>query len=94
MHPGLENEKTSELTEEQIVKKIVEISKRIGMAQTTGRTEVVHQLQLLLDHYRFAQQEKLQYELQKIIDDDPKLGRKVIDIDWPDPADTDDTDEK
>lgn len=86
MHPGLEHEKASELTEEQIMQKIVEINKRIGAAHQTGRTEVIHQLQLLLEHYEGLRQDKLQQELQQMIDEDPKLGRKVIDIDWPDPA--------
>ena len=94
MHPGLEHEKASELTEEQIVKKITEIQKRIGMAQTTGRTEAVFQLQLLLDHYQDIMKEKLMMELQDLIDADPKLGRKVIDIDWPDPADEDEDTDK
>ena len=92
MHPGLEHEKASELNEEQIIKKITEINKRIGMANTTGRTEVIFQLQALLDHYQFILNEKLMMELQDIIDADPKLGRTVIDIEWPDPAEDDDKD--
>lgn len=92
MHPGLEHEKTSEMTEEELVKKTTEINKRIGMAQLSGRTEVVFQLQLLLEHYQTALNEKLMMELQSIIDDDPKLGRKVIDIDWPDPAEDEEDD--
>lgn len=92
MHPGLEHEKASELTEEQVVKKLVEIQKRMGMAHTTGRTEVIFQLQILLDHYQDILREKQMMELQALIDADPKLGRKVIDIDWPDPAEEEDKD--
>ena len=94
MHPGLEHEKASELNEEQITKKITAIQKRMGMAQTTGRTEAMFQLQALLDHYQEMLHEKLLIELQAILDDDPKLGRTVIDIDWPDPADEDDDPDK
>ena len=94
MHPGLEHEKASDLNEEQIVDKITEIQKRIGMAHTTGRTKVVFQLQALLEHYQSMLKEKLFMELQSMIDADPKLGRKVIDIDWPDPADDDEEDKK
>lgn len=93
MHPGLEYEKASDLNEEQVIRKITEIMKRMGMAQTTGRTEVIYQLQLLLDHYQDMLNEKRLIELQTILDADPKLGRKVIDIDWPDPADDDDDDD-
>ncbi len=94
MHPGLEHEKASELNEEQITKKITEIQKRIGMANMTGRTEVIFQLQALLNHYQEILNEKMLLELQAILDADPKLGRKVIDIDWPDPADEDDDPDK
>jgi len=66
----------------------------MGMVQTTGRTEAMFQLQALLDHYQDMLKEKLLLELQAILDADPKLGRKVIDIDWPDPADEDDDTDK
>ena len=90
MHPGLEHEKTSEMTEEELVKKTTEINKRMGMAYQSGRTEVVRQLQLLLEHYQDALNEKMMMQLQSILDADPKFGRKVIDIDWPDPAEDED----
>jgi len=85
MHPGLEKEKISELSEEDVVHKITDLQRRMGIAYQTGRTESVHQLQLLLDHYQEELHERVMKEQQKMIDDDPKLGRTVIDIDWPDP---------
>ena len=85
MHPGLETEKASELTEENLLEKISEIQKRMGIAYMTGRTDSIYQLQLLLDHYRAILQEKLIEEQNKMIEEDPNWGRKVIDIDWPDP---------
>ena len=91
MHPGLEKEKLSELTEEQLVEKIVELNKRIGIAHQLGRTDVIPQLELLVEHYEQVRNEKLQKELQEMIDADPKLGRTVINIDWPDPAEEEET---
>ena len=37
-----------------------------------------------------SRHEKVEAEMQKIIDADPKLGRKVINIDWPDPNEEND----
>lgn len=85
MHPGLEKEKLSELSEDDIVHKITDLQRRMGIAYQTGRTEVVAQLQLLIDHYQDALNERILEEQQKLIDADPKWGRTVIDIDWPDP---------
>ena len=93
MYPGLENEKVSELTEEDCHNKISEIQKRIGIAYQLGRTDAIPQLNSLIIHYENILNDKMQEQLQEIIDNDPKLGRTVIDIDWPDPADKDDTDE-
>ena len=90
MHPGLENEIISDLSEEDIIRKITELQKRMGIAHTTGRVEVINQLQLLIDHYQSILYERMLEEQQKIIDADPKLGRKVIDIDWPDPNEEED----
>lgn len=84
-YPGLEGEKVSEMSEEDILNKINELNIRLAIAYNMGSTDAVFQLQGLLDHYNEALQEKVEAEMQKIIDDDPKLGRKVIDIDWPDP---------
>lgn len=92
IHPGLETEKASELTEEDCFNKIAELNKRIGIAYQLGRTSALPQLRLLLEHYQTIANEKVEAELQEIIDADPKLGRTVINIDWPDPADNDDDD--
>ena len=86
IHPGLDTEKVSELSIEDCHKKLTEINKRIGIAHQLGRTSSLPQLLLLRDHYQFIIKEKLEEETQELIDKDPKLGRKVIDIDWPDPA--------
>ncbi len=88
-YPGLEGEKVSEMSEEDILLKISELNKRLSIAHDMGGTDAVFQLQGLLDHYNEAIYEKVQAEMQKIIDEDPKLGRKVINIEWPDPSDDD-----
>ena len=93
IHPGLEHEKASELTEEDCYKKISEINIRIGIVNSLNRTDCLPQLRLLLEHYQTILVDKMDARLQEIIDNDPKLGRTVIDIDWPDPADDKD-DEK
>lgn len=90
--PGLENEKTEDLTEEDIAIKISELNIRIGIAYQTGRTEAIQQLRNLVDHYQNIMHEKLLKEQQELLDADPKLGRTVINIDWPDPAEKDDKD--
>lgn len=94
MHPGLENEKASELTEGDCYKKITELNKRIGIAYQLGRTDALPQLRSLIEHYQAIIKDKVDAEIQELIDADPKLGRTVIDIDWPDPAEKDDDDEK
>lgn len=93
IHPGLEHEKASELTEEQCHKKISEINIRIGIAHQLGRTDALPQLRSLVEHYQAILKDKMDAELQEMIDNDPKLGRTVIDIDWPDPADEKDDEE-
>ena len=85
MHPFLEKEQVSKLSDDEIFQKISEIQKRMGIAHQTGRTDSLYQLQLLLEHYQSILNERLMEEQQKIIDSDPKLSRTVIDIDWPDP---------
>lgn len=89
-YPGLEGQKIDDLSEEDIAIKISEIQKRIGIAYQLGRTDAVPQLNALAAHYQAILQEKFQREEQEMIDADPKLGRTVIDIDWPDPAEEDD----
>lgn len=84
-YPGLEGEKVSEMSEEDILGKINELNIRLAIAYNMGSTDAVFQLQGLLDHYSEAIREKVEAEMQKIIDEDPKLGRKVINIEWPDP---------
>ncbi len=93
IHPGLEHEKASELTEEACHKKISEINIRIGIAHQLGRTDALPQLRSLIEHYQAILKDKMDAELQEMIDNDPKLGRTVIDIDWPDPADEKDDEE-
>ena len=93
IHPGLEKEKSSELTIEDCHKKLTELNKRIGFAYKTGRVEVINQLNILIDHYQNIINEKLDKEAQEMINKDPKLGRTVIDIDWPDPAEEEDDEE-
>ena len=90
IHPGLEHEKASELTIEQCHKKLTELNKRIGIAYKIGRTDALPQLRLLVEHYTLIIKDKRDAEIQELIDNDPKLGRTVIDIDWPDPADEED----
>ena len=89
-YPGLEGEKVSEMSEEDILKKINELNIRLAIAYNMGTSDAVFQLQGLLDHYNRALHEKVEAEMQKIIDADPKLGRKVINIDWPDPNEEND----
>lgn len=91
-YPGLEGQKVDDLSEEDISIKISELNKRIGIAYQLGRTDAIPQLNGLIGHYQAILQEKYQREEQELIDADPKLGRTVIDIDWPDPADEEDTD--
>lgn len=93
MYPGLENEKASELTEEDCHNKISDLRVRMGIAHELGRTDAIPQLEMLIEHYEIIINDKMQAEMQVIIDNDPKLGRTVIDIDWPDPADEEDSDE-
>ena len=93
IYPGLETEKASELTEEDCHKKISEINIRIGIAHRLGRTDALPQLRLLMEHYQSILKDKIDTQMQEIIDNDPKLGRTVIDIDWPDPADDKDNEE-
>lgn len=93
VHPGLEKEKAFELSEEECHKKISELNMRMGIAHKLGRTDALPQLRLLVEHYQMILKDKMDAEMQKMVDDDPKLGRTVIDIDWPDPADQDDTEE-
>jgi len=90
--PGLEGEKSDDLSEDEIAIKISELNKRIGIAYTTGRTDSVPQLRNLIEHYQAIMREKLLREEQELIDADPKLGRTVINIDWPDPAEEDNKD--
>lgn len=84
-YPGLEGEKVSEMSEEDILEKVNELNIRLSIAYNMGSSDAVFQLQGLLNHYNEAIREKVEAEMQKIIDADPKLGRKVINIDWPDP---------
>ena len=88
-YPGLEGEKVSEMSEEDILDRVGELNTRLAIAHDMGSTDAVFQLQGLLDHYNEALREKVEIEMQKIIDEDPKLGRKVINIDWPDPNEED-----
>lgn len=90
--PGLEGEKSSNLSEDDIAIKISELNIRIGIAYNTGRTEAIHQLRMLIEHYQFMLREKYMKEEQELLDADPKLGRTVINIDWPDPAEKDEKD--
>ncbi len=85
--PGLEGEKSDDLSEEDIALKISKLNERIGISYKLGRTDSLPQLRLLVEHYQFMLREKVMKEQQDLIDADPKLGRTVIDIDWPDPAD-------
>ncbi|KKN24770.1 hypothetical protein LCGC14_0891550 [marine sediment metagenome] len=89
-YPGLEGEKVSEMSEEDILDRISELNIRLSIAYNMSSSDAVFQLQGLLDHYNEALREKVEAEMQKIIDEDPKLGRKVINIDWPDPNEKDD----
>ena len=57
--PGLEGEKSDDLTEEDIAIKISELNKRIGIAYQTGRTECIQQLRNLVEHYQTIMREKL-----------------------------------
>ena len=91
-YPGLEGQKVDDLSEGDIAIKISELQKRIGISYQLGRTDAISQLNGLVAHYQAILQEKYQREEQELIDADPKLGRTVIDIDWPDPADEEDTD--
>lgn len=91
-YPGLEGEKSEDLGEDEIAIKISELNKRIGIAYTTGRTESIYQLRQLVEHYQIMMREKFMKEEQEMIDADPKLGRTVINIEWPDPADEDEKD--
>jgi len=93
MYPGLEKEKASTLTEIDCHNKIMELNKRIGIAYQLGRTDALPQLRSLIEHYQAILKDKVDSEVQDMIDSDPKLGRTVIDIDWPDPAESDDKDE-
>ena len=91
--PGLENINISELSDENIHKKITKLNQRLGIAHQFGRHEVLEQLNRLIDFYQNILFDRALKEEQKMIDADPKLGRTVIDIDWPDPADIEDEDE-
>lgn len=84
-YPGLEGEKISEMSEEDILDRISKLNIQLSIAYTISSSDAVFQLQSLLNHYNEAIREKVEAEMQKIIDADPKLGRKVINIDWPDP---------
>ena len=84
-YPGLEGEKISEMSEEDVLGRINELNIRLAIAYNMSSSDAVFQLQGLLNHYNEAIREKVEAEMQKIIDEDPKLGRKVINIDWPDP---------
>lgn len=89
-YPGLEGQKIDDLSEDDIAIKISELQKRVGICYQLGRTDAVQQLTGLIEHYQAILQEKYQREEQELIDADPKLGRTVIDIEWPDPAEEDD----
>ncbi len=88
-YPGLEGEKVSEMSEEDILDKISELNIRLSIAYNMSSSDAVFQLQGLLDYYNEAIREKVEAEMQKVIGEDPKLGRKVINIDWPDPNEKD-----
>lgn len=93
MYPLLDNEKTSELTDEDIMNKITELQKKIGAVYSLagrGSTEMLSQLNLLLNHYEMIMQERMFYQMHELMEKDPKLGRTVIDIDWPDPKEDSD----
>jgi hypothetical protein len=90
IHPGLETEIITEMSIEDCHKKLTAINNRIGIAYKLGRTDAIPQLNLLIDHYQSIINDKLDAELQEMIDKDPKLGRTVIDIEWPDPSDEND----
>jgi len=92
MHPGLEKEKASEMSIEDCHEKITEIDRRMGIAYQLTHTDVLPQMRLLKEHYQMIIKDKMDAEMQEMIDSDPKLGRTVIDIDWPDPADEEDED--
>jgi hypothetical protein len=91
--PGLENISIDELTDDKIHKKITELNKRLGIAHRFGSHEAIEQLTRLVDFYNTILVDRAQAQEQEMIDNDPKLGRTVIDIDWPDPADDKDDDE-
>ncbi len=93
IHPGLELEIASSLSEEDCHNKIAELNKRMGIAHQLGRTDALPQLRSLVEHYQAILKDKLDKEMQDMIDAGPKLGRTVIDIEWSDPAD-DEADEE
>jgi hypothetical protein len=87
IHPGLENLKSSELSEEDIYLKISELNKRMGIAYQQNRDfRVLSQLRALLEHYEMMIQEIRFKQEQDEIASNPDLNWTSIDIDWPDPA--------
>lgn len=83
MHPSLENEQHSDLTEDEILQKIHKINDRLIMAGQRGNHQVITQLYQLRDHYQNILDSRIQ---QEILEQDPDKDKTSIDIDWPDPA--------
>lgn len=83
MHPGLDNVKWSELTDEDITNRVTELQKRVGMARHHGGHVALNQLILLLETYTLVQQDRLRILQEEMMKENiPNYGKKSIDIDW------------
>ena len=74
-HPFLDPNEIKKMKLEEIQNKITELTKKLTIAYQSGNDYLVHQVQMALETYNNAQQEKLREMMPK---EDPGKGK--IDI--------------
>lgn len=83
MHPGLEHIKWSELTDDDITKKIGELHRRLNIATLGGNHMIINQMHLLLDTYYNEQELRITKQYDEMIkNSDKRYTQQSIDIDW------------
>ena len=73
-HPLIHN--LNELSEDELVSKISELNKKLGIAARSGNRHLCQQLRMALESYQNTYQEKLRAGYQKQLKD-PALANKI-----------------
>jgi hypothetical protein len=73
-HPLIHN--LNELSEDELITKISELNKKLGIAARSGNGHLCNQLRMALESYQNTYQAKLQAAAQKQLSD-PSLANKI-----------------